>query len=177
MKKKVLALLMAMALVVSAFAGCSGGGNSSASGSDNSGSSATESGDTGSASGETVALTAVLIRNSTDGEFPYPIITKLQEEAGVTIDWQVESQADWPTHKSVLLASGKTPDIFFGTDLKDGEVDDGLFIDWNSNGYLDMAPNIKEFLDAVPDAKSMATTAGGQMYGCLLYTSPSPRDS
>ena len=168
MKKKVLALLMAMALVVSAFAGCSGNGNSSTSEGDTSGSSTTESGDTGDTgdtSGELASLTAIVMRNDTESEYPYPIISQLQEEAGVSIEWQIQTQADWPTQKSVLLASGEIPDLFFGTVLEDSEVSDGLFIDWNSNGYLDMAPNIKEFLDSTPDAKSMATTAEGQMYG------------
>ncbi|MCI8601924.1 MAG: extracellular solute-binding protein [Oscillospiraceae bacterium] len=156
MNKKVFAVLLAMMTAAGAMASCNNNGGSSGS----SGSAGGSSGDSGSGP---VALSAVTIRSTTDGEFPYPILQKLQQEANVDITWQIEQSADWPTKKSVLLASGKLPDLFFGADLLDGEVNTGSFIDWAP--YIDQTTNIKQFLEEYPDAKSMATTADGKIFG------------
>ena len=48
---------------------------------------------------------------------------KLEETTNVHIDWQYAGDADWPEQKSLLLASGDLPDVFFGSNtLKDMDI-------------------------------------------------------
>lgn len=164
MKKRLTAILLAAALLLTLLAGCTGGETSSpASKSSKAGTESQSASTGGEDSAEPVKLSAVTLRGTTDGNFPYPIIEELAKQANVEVTWQVEASADWKTKKSVLLASGKLPDLFFGPDLLDSEVNTGSFLDWTP--YLDKAPNIKRFLDETPDARAMATTAEGKIYG------------
>jgi basic membrane protein A len=93
MKKRILALLLALAMVLGLTA-CAGSGNSDNSGDANN--SGTTAGDTGSAEGKTITVGMVCIGDENDQGYTYNFIrgrdavTEKLEQEGVTINWLIK---------------------------------------------------------------------------------------
>ena len=125
--------LICLALVTSMLAGCGGGGNSSSS---------SEKQTSGGTSGEVAAgddnfnetglpivkepveLTFLYVKGANTMDFKdNAMFQQMEKDTNVKINWQYAGDADWSEQKSLLLASGDLPDVFFGDNaLKDNDI-------------------------------------------------------
>jgi putative aldouronate transport system substrate-binding protein len=96
-------------------------------------------------------------------------VGQLEESTGVTIEWE-EVSADWDQKKSTMFAAGDVPDLIVGTNAvtsSDIATFQGLFEDLSDD--IDAMPNVKEFLDAKPEARAIATQPDGAIYSIGGY--------
>lgn len=175
MRKKVVAFLLAAAMVTGSLAGCGGSSSSTTSSSGTTESSAAAADtsaaeDSGSeaaaeSSGEKTQLTALFISHSLTQDLEdMEWLQEIEEEANVDVQWE-QIRADWDTVKSTRLASGDIPDIMINA-VNDADITQyqGLFLDMTSYISSDLTPNIQAMFDEEPDAKTLATNIDGNVY-------------
>lgn len=150
MKKKVIAALLAGAMLVTGITGCSAGGSS-------------ESGSGTTADGKT-KLTALFVSHSATKDVEeMKWLQEIEEECNVEVEWE-QVRADWETVKSTRFASGDIPDLLFNaTTNSDYTKYTGLFQDLTEL-IEENAPNIQEMFTNVPDTKTLATSGDGKIY-------------
>lgn len=147
MKRRVISLVLAGTMVLSALAGCGGSSEPEK----------TEDGKT--------KLKALFVSHSaTQDVEDMKWLQEIEEEAGVEIEWE-QIRQDWETVKSTRFASGDIPDILINaTTDSDYTKYTGLFEDLTP--YIEeCAPNIQEMFTEVPDTKVLATAGNGKIYG------------
>lgn len=111
---------------------------------------------------ETDQITGWVSHVSNFDLFPFPVLSTIEAEAGVKVDWTPYERRDWISRKANILSSEELPDVMIGCTLDNMDVRNGLFLDLND--YMDLMPNVKAFFDAVPDARAMATDENGAIY-------------
>lgn len=159
-KKKIMMLLMTMALSVSSFAGCGQSDSSTPK------STAAAENDADGAATDTYEVATVRWADwGEDYHTGFP--DAAAKETGIQINWDTILNADWADKKSVLLASGELPDAFMGS-ICFSETDilsnTGTFIALDD--YIDeYMPNFKSIMESDPTMKSLATSADGHIYG------------
>ena len=159
-KKKIMMLLMTMALSVSSFAGCGQSDSSTPK------STAAAENDADGATTDTYEVATVRWADwGEDYHTGFP--DAAAKETGIQINWDTILNADWADKKSVLLASGELPDAFMGS-ICFSETDilsnTGTFIALDD--YIDeYMPNFKSIMESDPTMKSLATSADGHIYG------------
>ncbi len=117
---------------------------------------------------KTVTLNALTIRwgNMGDSFAKNAWLQELEKNSNVKINWQVISNTDWETQKSVMLASGKMPDIIVG-DMAFGDADimNNLSLFRPLDDYIDQyMPNLKAAMAEMPDLKKLSTFPDGKVY-------------
>lgn len=158
-KKKIMMLLMTMALSVSSFAGCGQSDSSTPK------STAAAENDADGATTDTYEVATVRWADwGEDYHTGFP--DAAAKETGIQINWDTILNADWADKKSVLLASGELPDAFMGS-ICFSETDilsnTGTFIALDD--YIDeYMPNFKSIMESDPTMKSLATSADGHIY-------------
>lgn len=172
--KKALSLLLALCLMVSLFAACGGGDNKSSSSSqaagDESGAAAEDA--NFNATGmpivnEPVTLTFLYVKGANLRDFnENPMFQEMEKTTNVHIDWQYAGDADWGEQKSLLLAGGDLPDVFFGDNsLGDMDILTNLDLFVPLEDYIEQyCPNIKAAYDAEPIMRKMVTQSDGHIY-------------
>lgn len=167
MKKKIVAVMLASVMAMTALAGCSGGTSDSASEGSAQTESGSESGD--SESGEKVKLTALFVAHPLTQDINnMKWLQEIADKAGVEIEWE-QIYTDWDTTKSTRFASGDIPDLLFNATVDaDYTTYSGLFMDMTELIEKD-APNIQAMFEEVPDTKVLATTKEGKIYGIPKY--------
>ncbi|MFV0400544.1 MAG: extracellular solute-binding protein [Oscillospiraceae bacterium] len=167
--KKTLALILAVFMVMTGFlAGCSGSGGSGGT-SDNGGASAdftyTGSGPITDQEGATVSMLAQNSYYTTVDIKEAPIVKKVQEDAGVTVEWTLVDPTNYQDAVSPMLAAGTDlPDIVLlpDRDANMTYISAGLFVKLDE--YFDYMPNFKKWLDANPIMKASLTADDGHIY-------------
>ena len=168
--------LICLALVTSMLAGCGGGGNSSSS---------SEKQTSGGTSGEVatgddnfnetglpivkepVELTFLYVKGANTMDFKdNAMFQQMEKDTNVKINWQYAGDADWGEQKSLLLASGDLPDVFFGDNaLKDNDIATNLDMFIPLEEYVEKyCPNIKAAWEAEPTMRQMVTNPDGHIY-------------
>lgn len=188
MKKRVVALLMSMTLVMTALAGC--GSDSGNSGSDTPSTGSTSgAGDTGSGGevtadsnfnetgypivNEPITLKVMLAIRDNDSLIEVndmPGVQRLEEQTGIHVEWEVIKGSDWKTKLNLAFASNEYPDVIIAVN-GDGAVDDeeygvsqGIVIPLDDliDQYM---PNYTERRDAEDDDPTVSLIASdGQIY-------------
>lgn len=131
MKKRIITLLLAASMTMSALAGCGNGAGGAQDGNGESGS-AEASEATGAnfnedgypIVNEEITLKVMLaIRDSDTMIAPeqMPAIQRLDELTGIKTEWEVVKGADWTTKLNLMFASGEYPDVIIAPN---GDVDD-----------------------------------------------------
>lgn len=171
-KKKILALLMASTLALTALVGCgnkSNEGNTSKSTSSNTANSGSEAEPDAEKKEETVTLKWIQVGSGMPKNYdawleqvnPY-----LEEKIGVNVEMEIVPWADWDNRRSVIVNAGEQFDILFTDQNRyNAEVSTGAFMD------------ITELLKtASPDLYSMipedywtAASIGGKVYAVPTY--------
>lgn len=168
--------LICLALVTSMLAGCGGGGNSSSSSKEQ-----TSGGTSGEvATGddnfnetglpivkEPVELTFLYVKGANTMDFKdNAMFQQMEKDTNVKINWQYAGDADWGEQKSLLLASGDLPDVFFGDNaLKDNDIATNLDMFIPLEDYVEKyCPNIKAAWEAEPTMRQMVTNPDGHIY-------------
>lgn len=168
--------LICLALVTSMLAGCGGGGNSSSSSKEQ-----TSGGTSGEvATGddnfnetglpivkEPVELTFLYVKGANTMDFKDNVMfQQMEKDTNVKINWQYAGDADWGEQKSLLLASGDLPDVFFGDNaLKDNDIATNLDMFIPLEEYVEKyCPNIKAAWEAEPTMRQMVTNPDGHIY-------------
>ena len=177
--KKALALLLVLCLTASLFAACGGdSGNSSSSSGGQSSSSGEDSsvGTTGDANfnptgfpivNEPVTLSFLYVKGANLRDFKEnSMFQEMEKTTNVIIDWQYAGDADWGEQKSLLLAGGDLPDVFFGDNsLGDMDILTNLDLFVPIEEYIDQyCPNIKAAYEAEPIMRKMVTQPDGHIY-------------
>ncbi len=181
MKKRLLASLMAAALALSVFAGCSGSNDTSstASGTESSATSETASTDeTSSEAGETSEVaetggaTTFTIACNAAGDVNPPmnewwIWEEYESMTGIHIDWMEIPSTAVAEQKTLLLTSDDMPDAFwqinFTTDELNRYGSEGTFV--NLATYMDeYAPNLKALLESIEGGMASVTMPDGGIY-------------
>jgi putative aldouronate transport system substrate-binding protein len=93
-------------------------------------------------------------------------LQELEKNSNVKINWQVISSSDWDAQKSVMLASGKLPDMIIG-DIAFGDSDivNNLSIFRPLDDYIDKyMPNLKAAMAETPELKKLSTFPDGKIY-------------
>ena len=184
MKKKVVALMLSLAVAVSALSGCgneaSTGTNETTKSSTSTGSSASaESSDATESSAEeeitadyfagtelTIAIVAKPDDQSTDFN-EKPIFKLMEEETGIHINWIVIDEGVSEEKKGVMLASKDQPDAYISmirpTDVVNSPE---LFYDLSEEGLLEKwAPNLyQEYAVEHPTVLEALTWSDGSIY-------------
>lgn len=113
------------------------------------------------------AFTVTTVRWADWGtDFLKGFIEESEAIAGVDAEWQIYEWADWTDQKSLLLASGDIPDVFFGSIcLTDADIAQNLstFVPLEDLIAENM-PNLSAAFEAEPALKAMATAADGHIY-------------
>lgn len=163
MKKRVLSAVLALLLL--AAAGCT---SAPASGASSVAESKTES--TAEATdGEKVSFSVVFLKNEWHGEpAEMQILQKLEEEANVSVDWDVYASATWPDKKNMMIAGGTLPDVFYMNSVNVDDVNkyasQGMFMDLTE--LIDAhAPRLKAALEEMPKFKAICVNPDdGKIY-------------
>lgn len=166
--------LLCLTLAASLLAGCTGGGGSSSSG-DTSGTSSGTTETTDSNFNETglpivnepVELTFLYVKGANLADLKENAMFKqMEEDTNVIINWQYAGDADWSEQKSLLLASGDLPDVFFGSNsLKDMDIATNLDLFIPLEEYVEKyCPNIQAAWEAEPTMEKMVTNPDGHIY-------------
>ena len=168
--------LICLALVTSMLAGCGGGGNSSSSSKEQ-----TSGGTSGEVAAgddnfnetglpivkEPVELTFLYVKGANTMDFKdNAMFQQMEKDTNVKINWQYAGDADWGEQKSLLLASGDLPDVFFGDNaLKDNDIATNLDMFIPLEDYVEKyCPNIKAAWEAEPTMRQMVTNPDGHIY-------------
>ena len=180
--KKAGALLLTAGLLTSVLAGCGNGNNGSSSASKGTESKTTSSAATSSGAEagdanfnetgfpivkEKVNLSFVYVKGPNMRDLnENAMFQKLEETTNVHIDWQYPGGADWPEQKSLLLASGDLPDVFFGSNtLKDMDIMTNLDYFVPLEDYIDKyCTNLQAAYEAEPIMRKMITSPDGHIY-------------
>ena len=129
MKKKLMATLLAIALLATCLAGCSNSTDDKTTAADNkttvapSGDKTTEGGEATTAEAEDITLKVWLcIKASNKIVEPSEIevIKQIDEEIGVTTEWTVIKADAWDTQLTLMMNSGEYPDLIIS---RNGKVD------------------------------------------------------
>ncbi|WP_337103086.1 extracellular solute-binding protein [Paenibacillus sp. YIM B09110] len=93
-------------------------------------------------------------------------LQELEKASNVKINWQVISSNDWEAQKSVMLASGKLPDVIMGNmAFGDSDIVNNLSIFRPLDEYIDKyMPNLKAAMDEMPELKKLSTFPDGKIY-------------
>ncbi|XEC94424.1 ABC transporter substrate-binding protein [Paenibacillus tarimensis] len=164
MRKKLAVFISVITVLAVILSGCSGSGS-------NNGNNGGSSSGNGEGSAKKVKLTAIMVKHPlTKPLADMEWLQKVEEEAGVEIEWQ-EITADWGQKKGTMLASGDIPDLFVGGNVitdADFAQFNGLFADL-SELIPQQAPNVQAMFDAKPATKVIATQPDGKIYGLPKY--------
>lgn len=172
--KKALCLLLALCLMTSLFAACGGKDNSSggeSSNAENSSGGAAEDTNFNPTGmpivNEPVTLTFLYVKGANLRDFnENSMFQEMEKTTNVHIDWQYAGDADWGEQKSLLLAGGDLPDVFFGNNsLGDVDVLTNLDLFIPLEDYIDKyCPTIKAAYEAEPIMRKMITQPDGHIY-------------
>jgi len=93
-------------------------------------------------------------------------LQELEKNTNIKINWQVMSTSDWGEQKSVMLASGKLPDVIIGNlSFENSDIinNSSYFrpLDDYINEYM---PNLKAAMEETPMMKKISTFPDGKMY-------------
>ncbi|MFB9326131.1 extracellular solute-binding protein [Paenibacillus aurantiacus] len=117
---------------------------------------------------EQVTLNVLTVRwgNMGDSFVKNTWLQELEKNSNVKINWQVMSSNDWNDQKSVMLASGKLPDVILG-DIAYGDSD----IVNNAGSFLALdelidkhMPNLKAAMEESPELRKISTFPDGKIY-------------
>lgn len=96
------------------------------------------------------------------------VLNKLQEDAGIKINWNVMSDS-LSEQVNVRIAGGELPDAFMGVGFNNYDLtnygSDGTFIDLTPYLTEEYMPNLAKILEENPDIKSAITMSDGCIYG------------
>lgn len=150
------ALIAGLTVSVTACGGKNAGGNKTEPGTVNEDTSQTEFAVMGAVS--------ALSKGYEDNE----VLNKMQEEAGIRIDWNVAS--DSVTEQvNVRIGGGELPDAFIAVGFNNYDLtnygEDGTFIDLTPYLTKEYMPNLTKILEENPDIKSAITMSDGCIYG------------
>lgn len=171
-KHRMAGLTLVSLLGASVLAGCSGSGNQADEGTT---STSTSTGASGNFNQEgmpivnkPVTLNVLTIRwgNMGDSFKDNAWLQQLEKDSNVKINWQVVSSNDWADQKSVMLASGKLPDVIIG-DLAFGDSDivNNLSLFRPLDDYIEKdMPNLKAAMEETPELKKISTFPDGKIY-------------
>jgi len=183
--KKLLALLLALLLVATVFAGCSNSTTDESSVSESSKESqedkdskdeaddSSEEADSGKSSiwligdEESAELSLTIQVSATDLPPEEMWFFQYYEEmTGVTMNVNPVLSSDWGEKKSVLIATGDYTDIIWKGGWTSSEIveygGDGTFLDLRD--YFDYMPNFMREMDMIEDSWSYITTPDGAVY-------------
>jgi len=183
MSKKLMTIVLALTLVASMLAACSGNGNSggtaptqspppSSDGDIDGGEAANPYGDTGGLTlplvDKPTTLTWMLVSENPVND--KMIVKEIEKRTGIKLDIQNYSSATYQDKLRMTLASGKLPDIFHGlkpSELKKiGQQKAVVAI----NDYADMLPNFKKlYIDENPSVIASHGDQDGKLYSWPIY--------
>lgn len=96
------------------------------------------------------------------------ILNKLQEEAGISINWNTMSDS-LSEQINIHIAGGELPDAFMGAGFSNYELTnygaDGTFIDLTPYINEDIMPNLTAILEEHPGIRAAITMDDGCIYG------------
>ena len=131
---------------------------------------------------EPATLSFVALRGQSTGEPQDQFMWQwLEELTGVTCEVQYIDNTVWPDRKTILMASGDYPDIFFSPTFTTAEIArfgaEGIFIDLNDL-VDEYGENIRWAIEEwVPGTRAAATLPDGSLYtlpyvnkGNLIYS-------
>ncbi|WP_322176499.1 extracellular solute-binding protein [Acutalibacter caecimuris] len=170
--KKALSLLLVLCLLATLFAACGGkdNGNSSSGPAGNEGGAAEDA--NFNATGypivnEPVTLTFLYVKGAGLRDLnENSMFQEMEKVTNVHIDWQYAGDADWGEQKSLLLAGGDLPDVFFGNNsLGDVDILTNLDLFVPLEDYIEeYCPNIKAAYEAEPIMRKLITQPDGHIY-------------
>ena len=179
--KKWMSLLLAAAMASGMLTGCGSGGSDAAEDSKESGAAqqsgeqsagqADKGGDTsdgGDSQEERPTFKIVTVR--WDGNWPTDFLSQgfmkeMEEKAGINIEWEIYSYADWGEQRSLLLASEDLPDAFLGSitlTASDIAMNREYFVDLTDK--IGDMPNLTKAMEADPVLRAICTDREGKIY-------------
>lgn len=94
-----------------------------------------------------------------------PIVQKVYQDAGITLDWTLVDPTNYKDAVSPMLAAGTDlPDIVLLPDKDENMtyINSGIFVALDE--YFDYMPNYKKWLDENPATKASLTAPDGHIY-------------
>jgi len=176
-------LLLVLTLMVSLFAGCSGGGDTA----ENKDTAKGMTTDTPTASdnatkeGFPIVKDKITIKGfgSKLYDFADWNTLKLWQEyekmTNIHIDWTVASQSNLKEKRNIVLGGGDLPDMFFAAAIPRADLikygEEGAFL--KLNDYIDQyAPNFKAIMEKYPLVRKAITMPDGSIYGMPTIYDP-----
>lgn len=175
-KQMISGLALITVLGTTVLAGCSNDADPGNAASNGNGSGHNASGESGKSFNEEgmpivdkpVTLNALTIRwgNMGDTFTKNTWLQELEKNSNVKINWQVISNSDWETQKSVMLASGKMPDLIIGNmAFGDSDIVNNLTLFRPLDDYIEQyMPNLQAAMEEMPDMKKLSTFPDGKIY-------------
>ena len=97
-----------------------------------------------------------------------PVLKQLQEEAGITINWDCMSDS-LSEQVNIRIAGGDLPDAFNGVSFNNYDLltygEDKTLIDLTPYINADVMPNLTAILEAHPEIRAAITMSNGAIYG------------
>lgn len=195
MRKKIVAMMLTAGLTMTALAGCGNSDNVSADTAAVDSEEQTDGQDTAAdTAGETASAGEASVDNFNETDFPIvnepitlkvmlgirdvdsltdpsemPAIQRLEEQTGITLEWEVVKAADWSTKLNLMFASGEYPDIIITpnteVDQEEYGVSQQLLIPLNDDLTSKYMPNYTQRREAEDaDPCDSLTASDGNKY-------------
>jgi putative aldouronate transport system substrate-binding protein len=156
-KRSIAAVTLASVMLGGLIAGCSGQGNPS--------DSVNKEGAVASNEPPKAITFTWLVANRPEGPVKqdWEIFKEIEKKTGVKIDFQPVADSGIDEKKKIMIATNSVTDII-NVKNQDGRDYGPEKVFLNLKEYLDIAPNIKKFMDDNPEAKAQATAGDGGYY-------------